>query len=120
MSDLSLLTNALKLERDAAGYGWVATPGQLRMAFWVGSALKLKVAYGYDRMNDDSWVRITDDDLHLLLIAHGEEIDFGNENRQRLQAENRQENRQGHAGEGSQGRPGEAGCLNAAEEAVIE
>lgn len=100
MSDLSLLTSALKLERDVAGYGWIATPDQLRMAFWAGSALKLRVASGYDRMNDDSWVRIASDNLHLLLIAHGEEIDFGDKSGQRLQAENRQENRQDHAGEG--------------------
>ena len=96
MSCLSLLTSALKLERDTVGYGWIAAPDQLRMAFWVGAALKLKVASGYDLMNDESWVRITGDDLHLLLIAHGEEIDFGNENRQRLSPENRQENREDH------------------------
>lgn len=89
MSDLLSLTSALKLEREAGGFGWIATPDQLRMAFWVGSALNLEVASGYNRMGDESWVRITDDNLHLLLIAHGEEIDFGNENRQRLQAENR-------------------------------
>lgn len=91
MPDLSLLTNALKLERDAGGFAWIASPDQLRTTFWVGSALKLKVASGYDRKDDKSWVRVTNGDLHLILIAHGEEIDFGDEiDRQEVQNQNGQ------------------------------
>jgi hypothetical protein len=52
---------------------------------------------------------------YYLENAHAGKID-----RQRLQAQNRQEDRQDHAGEGPQGRPGETGCLHTAEENGIE
>lgn len=46
---------------------------ELRFAKSIATALKLESACGYNMESDESWLRISHNDLHLLLKADGRE-----------------------------------------------
>jgi hypothetical protein len=53
-------------------FGWLVSEEQMQCAELVARSLGVEHATGYNMQEDETWLRVTNQDCHVLLYARGE------------------------------------------------